>query len=89
MHVTCNYLQTNGEKLDSIDNILKILCDRTNWSGEVKREKKQFYAKLLQSLSVLLKFFIINKLPSLFFTERGATYFFNDMDLETILMTTM
>ena len=36
---------------------------------------------MLQSFSVFLKFFIIDKLPSLFFTERGATCFINDMIL--------
>ena len=65
----------------SFDDVLKIFFDRTNWSGEVKRRKKYSYAKLLQSFSVFSKFFIIDKLPSLFFTERGATYFINDMIL--------
>ena len=80
-HVTCIYLQTTGETLYSFDDVLKIFFDRTNWSGEVKRRKKYFYAKLLQSFSVFLKLFIIDKLPSLFFTERGTTYFINDMIL--------
>ena len=80
-HVTCIYLQTTAETLYSFDDVLKIFFDRTNWSGEVKRRKKYFYAKLLQSFSVFLKLFIIDKLPSLFFTERGTTYFINDMIL--------
>ena len=80
-HVTCIYLQTIGEILYSFDDVLNIFFDRTNWSGEVKRRKKCFYAKLLQSFSVFIKFFIIDKLPSLFFTERGATYFINDIIL--------
>ena len=74
------HLQTTGETY-SFDDVLKIFFERTNWSDEVKRRKKYFYAKLLQSFSVFLKFFIINKLPSLFFTERVAMYFINDMIL--------
>ena len=58
----------------SFDDVLNIFFDKTNWSDEVKRRKKCFYAKLLQSFSVFIKFFNIDKLPSLFFTERGATY---------------
>ena len=80
-HVTCIYLQTTGEKLYSFDDVLTIFFDRTNWIGEVKHRKKYSYAKLLQSFSVFSKFFIIDKVPSLFFTERGVTYFINDMIL--------
>ena len=73
------YLST--ETLYSFDDVSKIFFDRTNWSSEVKHRKKYFCAKLLQSFSVFLKFFIIDKLPSLFFTERGTKYFINDMIL--------
>ena len=45
-----------------------------NWSGEVKRRKKYFYANLLQSFSMFFKFFIIDKI---LLTERGATYLFH------------
>ena len=59
---------------------LSMLCLKHSfWDSPFCLIADDFYAKFLQSLTVFLKFFIINKLRSRFFTERRATHFINVM----------
>ena len=79
--IQCVYLTSNGEILYSLDDVLKLLFNKVNWSPDVKRRKKYSYVKSLQNFNIFLRYCIVDKLPIPFFTNRGVTYFINDLIL--------
>ena len=79
--IQCVYLKSNGGILYSLDDVLKLLFSKVNWSLDVKWRKKYSYVKSLQNFSIFLRYCIVDKLPIPFFTNRGVTYFINDLIL--------
>ena len=77
----CGYLKSNGEILCSLDDVLKLLFNKVNWSPDVKGRKKYRYVKSLQTFNIFLRYRIVDKLPIPFFTNRVITYFINDLIL--------
>ena len=77
--IQCVYLKSNGKILYSLDDVLKLLFNKVNWSPDVKRRKKYSYGKSLQNINIFLRYCIVDKLPIPFFTNRGVTYFTNDL----------
>ena len=79
--IQCVYLKSNGKILYSLDDVLKLLFNKVNWSPDIKRIKKYSYVKSLQNFNIFLRYCIVDKLPIPFFTNRGVTLFINDLIL--------
>ena len=79
--IQCVYLKSNGKILYSLDDVLKLLFNKVNWSPDVKRRKTYSYVKSLQNFNIFLRYCIVDKLPIPFFTNRGVTFFINDLIL--------
>ena len=75
------YLKSNGEILYSLDDVLNLLFSKVKWSPDVKGTKKFSYVKSLQNFNIFLRYCIEDKLAIPFFTNRGVTYFINDLIL--------
>ena len=79
--IQCVYLKSDGKILYSLDDVLKLLFNKVNWSPDIKRIKKYSYVKSLQNFNIFLRYCIVDKLPIPFFTNRGVTFFINDLIL--------
>ena len=79
--IQCVYLKSNGKILYSLDDVLKLLFNKVNWSPDVRRRKTYSYVKSLQNFSIFLRYCIVDKLPIPFFTNRGVTFSINDLIL--------
>ena len=79
--IQCVYLKSNGEILYSLDDVLKLLFSKVNWSPDVKRRKRYSYVKSLWNFNIFLRYCIVDKLPIPVFRNGGVTYFIHDLIL--------